>query len=65
VEALFNVPFQRDVLLSQSDIEIFALQLAVLDRQVEVRCRPTSDANAARGGIALEYMSITDEACFS
>jgi hypothetical protein len=30
-----------------------------------VRCRPKSDANAARGGIALEYMTIADEACFS
>jgi len=41
VEAVSNVPFQRDVLLSQSDIEIFALQLVGLDRKVGVRCRPS------------------------
>lgn len=41
MEAVSNVPFQRDVLLSQSDIEIFALQLVGLDRQVGVRCRPS------------------------
>ncbi len=64
VKVLFNVPFQRVVLLSQSYIEIFALQLAVLDQEVGVRCRSKSGANAARGGIALEYMSIIDEACF-
>lgn len=67
-KALCTVPSQRVVqlvLLSQSYIEIFALQLAELDRQVGVRCRPKSDANAAIDAIALEHMSILEEACFS